>query len=218
MDLFAMSDSHGKLIQRYRKQKNMTLVELGRLTNLSHAYLSKIENSKATPSLEVLKKISGVLDPNNDEDLYNKLATATGKAHQVEKDSEVYKWLLKSGRIKESGLGKIEVLDHSYFKLNYILEEGNPIVYDIKKEIEGDSLATILLTESMINKIYKAINTIVFEGLVNNPELLYSIENNEIISNHMKSEEEKLHLLSESIKGLKFEELTRLVNEDDNLI
>lgn len=218
MELFAMSDSHGKLIQRYRKQLNMTLVELGSLTNLSHAYLSKIENNKATPSLEVLKKISDVLDPNNDEELYNKLATATGKTHQVEKDSEVYKWLLKSGRIKENGLGKIDVLDRSYFKLNYILEEGNPIVYDIKKEIEGDSLATILLTERMINKIYKAINTIVFEELSNNPELLYSIENNEIISKHIKNEEEKLHLLSESIKGLKFEELTRLINDDDNLI
>lgn len=56
MELFAMSDSHGRLIQSYRKQKNMTLVELGKKTNLSHAYLSKIENNKATPSREVLKK------------------------------------------------------------------------------------------------------------------------------------------------------------------
>lgn len=99
MELFAMSDSHGRLIQSYRKQKNMTLVELGRKTNLSHAYLSKIENNKATPSREVLKKISEILDPDGNEDLFNKLATATGKTHKVEKDSEVYKWLLKSGRI-----------------------------------------------------------------------------------------------------------------------
>lgn len=218
MELFAMSDSHGRLIQSYRKQKNMTLVELGKKTNLSHAYLSKIENNKATPSREVLKKISEILDPNGNEDLFNKLATATGKTHQVEKDSEVYKWLLKSGRIKENGLGKIEVLEYSYFKLNYILEECKPLVYDVKKEIEGESLATIPLTERMINKIYAAINTIVFQELVENPDLLNSIENEEILNNHVREQEDKLHLLSNSISNLTLEELAMIIHDDDKLV
>lgn len=53
----------GDIIKRSRKLKKMTLVQLGEETELSHGYLSNLENNnRNNPSSEVLKKIADVLE------------------------------------------------------------------------------------------------------------------------------------------------------------
>ena len=70
----------------------------------------------------------------------------------------------------------------------------------------------------MINKIYAAINKIVFQELVENPDLLNSIENEEILSHHVREQEDKLHILSNSINNLTLEELAMIIHDDDKLV
>ncbi|WP_256088104.1 helix-turn-helix domain-containing protein [Staphylococcus haemolyticus] len=45
--------------------------ELGKKIGVTHAFLSRVENNKANPSDELLKKIAGALDPFNSADLLN---------------------------------------------------------------------------------------------------------------------------------------------------
>lgn len=52
----------GKLIKEKRKEKRLTLAKLGELSNLTHGYLSNIENSNKKPSPEVLKKLGRILE------------------------------------------------------------------------------------------------------------------------------------------------------------
>ena len=50
-------------IKSYRQKKNITKSELSRLINVSPAYITRLENgTKTNPSLEVLTKISNVLE------------------------------------------------------------------------------------------------------------------------------------------------------------
>lgn len=218
MDLFAMSDSFGKLLKSYRKQANLTLVELARETTLSNAYLSKLENNKSTPTTDTLKKICNVLDENNSENLYEKLLFATGKTHSVEKDSEIYKGLKKQGRIYENQFGVIKVLEKPYQKLNYLLESESPIIYDIKKEAEGEPIASIQLTPRLKNQIYNAINRIVIDELIQNPKLVHSINDERILTNHVDQQEKNLHELVSEIGDIPFEDLLKLIDDDENFL
>ncbi|WP_063795544.1 helix-turn-helix domain-containing protein [Paenibacillus sp. Soil750] len=57
-------DAHnfGKYLKEQRKIRGLTLVALGKATDLSQPYLSQIENGKkGTPSPEILKKLEGPL-------------------------------------------------------------------------------------------------------------------------------------------------------------
>lgn len=52
----------GSKLKTLRKAKNYTAVELAEKINVSQAYISKIENDKASPNLEMLGKILDALD------------------------------------------------------------------------------------------------------------------------------------------------------------
>ena len=52
----------GKTIHEIRKQKNLTLKEVARMTNLTESLLSQIENDKAKPSITTLLAISKALN------------------------------------------------------------------------------------------------------------------------------------------------------------
>ena len=54
--------SLGDTIRKARKEKNLTLVKLGEITNLTQGYLSNIEGDKRKPSSEILQKLSKVLE------------------------------------------------------------------------------------------------------------------------------------------------------------
>jgi transcriptional regulator with XRE-family HTH domain len=55
-------DTIGEKIRRLRLEKKMTQKELSLRVRCTPAYISLLENSKADPSLSILKKISAVLD------------------------------------------------------------------------------------------------------------------------------------------------------------
>lgn len=58
-------EEFGKYLRKLRKDRDLTLVELSKITGVSNPYISQIENGKFTPSPEVLTKISkglGVAD------------------------------------------------------------------------------------------------------------------------------------------------------------
>lgn len=52
----------GAYIKEKRKEKNLTLKELGELINFSHQYLSQLENGKRKPSNHVILKLAKALD------------------------------------------------------------------------------------------------------------------------------------------------------------
>lgn len=51
----------GARIRTYRREKNLSLAEVSRLSGVSVAMLSRIERGKSTPSLKVLEKLRGAL-------------------------------------------------------------------------------------------------------------------------------------------------------------
>lgn len=56
----------GSKLKALRKAKDLTTVELAEKTSVSQAYISNIENDKASPNLEMLSRILDALD----SDLY----------------------------------------------------------------------------------------------------------------------------------------------------
>ena len=52
----------GDVIRRIRKDANMTIDDLAAATGLSRAYISQVENSKAAPSLQTIRRICRALD------------------------------------------------------------------------------------------------------------------------------------------------------------
>lgn len=60
-----MSIIGGKL-KELRLKKNLTLRELGRLTNTSHSFIADIESGRSDPSVETLKALADVLGTTTD--------------------------------------------------------------------------------------------------------------------------------------------------------
>jgi len=52
----------GKYLKSLRKQKGLTIIELSNQSGVSNPYISQLENGKFTPSPEVIKKLSSVLE------------------------------------------------------------------------------------------------------------------------------------------------------------
>jgi len=52
----------GGQIRHRRRQRNLTLAQVGELTGLNVGYLSQVENDKASPSLETLAALAEALD------------------------------------------------------------------------------------------------------------------------------------------------------------
>lgn len=54
-------------IERHRKAKKMTTVELASMAGVKPQFISQIENGKRTPSLKILQKIAGALNTTTSE-------------------------------------------------------------------------------------------------------------------------------------------------------
>jgi XRE family transcriptional regulator of biofilm formation len=62
----------GPIIREYRKQKGFTLTRLAEEAGIAKSYLSNLERDKqANPSLQVISKISNILDIGIEEFSYN---------------------------------------------------------------------------------------------------------------------------------------------------
>lgn len=88
-------------IQNLRKNKNISLYKLEKLTHLSRAYLSRLENNiKLNPSMNTLMRIANALDVNVKDLFYTTLDINDLK-------NKMYK------KIDEFGLNSKEVLEIS---------------------------------------------------------------------------------------------------------
>ena len=89
------------VIKEKRKEKNITLYRLYKMTGLSYSYLSELENNKVfNPSLETMNKIAHALNVKIDDLFYSHLDIDNLK-------EEMYH------RIDEYGLQSKEVLEIS---------------------------------------------------------------------------------------------------------
>ncbi len=64
----------GRLLKTLRMQKGVSIKKLGPELGLDYTYISKVENSKASPSPAVIEKMSHYFDYDSDE-----LMIAAGK-------------------------------------------------------------------------------------------------------------------------------------------
>ena len=58
----ALEVAIGRQVRKYRKQLNLSIAELCKMTRLSHGMVSKIENGITSPSLSTLSALSRALN------------------------------------------------------------------------------------------------------------------------------------------------------------
>lgn len=63
----------GLILHRLRSEKGLTLQELAKMTSLTAAYISKLENEKVSPSINTLKKLADALNVSLTEFFVNDL-------------------------------------------------------------------------------------------------------------------------------------------------
>lgn len=63
----------GSVIHQLRAEKGLTLQELAKMTDLTAAYISKLENEKVSPSINTLKKLADALNVSLTEFFVNDL-------------------------------------------------------------------------------------------------------------------------------------------------
>ena len=117
----------GNTIFEIRKQKGLTLSELAKRAKISKSYLSNIErNLNRNPSIDVVKRIAGVLDIEFDAFLSEK-----SNDIQIEMDQDLIDFVAE---LKESGTGKeqikefktlIEFIKWKNLKSNEDINRGN---------------------------------------------------------------------------------------------
>lgn len=214
----------GSSIKKARKKYPYTLEELGKKIGVTHAFLSRVENNKATPSDELLKKIAGALDPFNSADLLNEFKILTGKFKDIDKNNEVYKELKASGRLEMTQYNhdksKPLLVDKPYYKLNFLFENDYRVFYDLKTSILGENIATIEIPPSMLDDIYKKINLTIIEHIKEHPYILKSIEDSSVLNDYLDKEQQKHDELIEHVKYMKLNDameklMSKLVKEDD---
>ncbi|MDC5262799.1 helix-turn-helix domain-containing protein [Acinetobacter baumannii] len=52
----------GRLVRKYRKEKNMSQEQLALLCNMDRSYLGRIERGEVNPTLEKIYELAGLLD------------------------------------------------------------------------------------------------------------------------------------------------------------
>ncbi|MED4262036.1 helix-turn-helix transcriptional regulator [Priestia aryabhattai] len=57
----------GKKLKDLRKQKGLSLTEVGKAVDLSHNFLSEVERGKKQPSLEKIRLLANLYEINEDE-------------------------------------------------------------------------------------------------------------------------------------------------------
>ncbi|MEY8627862.1 XRE family transcriptional regulator, partial [Staphylococcus equorum] len=81
-------------------------------------------------------------------------------------------------------------------------ESENKVFYDIKTSIFGEKVATVELPHDVLHQIYKLINREVIKTIKENPILLKSIENPEVIEDYQKERGKKRVEFAEYMKYL----------------
>ncbi|MEB7758505.1 helix-turn-helix domain-containing protein [Staphylococcus equorum] len=193
----------GNAIRNARKSYPLTLEELGEKVGVTHAFLSRVENNKVIPNDELLIKIADVLDFNDSQDFLNEFRILAGIYDSIEENSSFFNDLKSSGRLEINTFNnEKKIVENSYYKLNYLFESENKVFYDIKTSIFGEKVATVELPHDVLHQIYKLINREVIKTIKENPILLKSIENPEVIEDYQKERGKKRVEFAEYMKYL----------------
>lgn len=214
----------GNAIRNARKDYPYTLEELGKEVGVTHAFLSRVENNKVKPNDELLENIAEKLDPFNTLDLKNEFKILTGKYDDIDKNSDLYKELKSSGRLEISSLGpnkgNSKLVEKPFYKLNYLFENDYKVFYDIKTSRMGEKVGTIELPMDIMDKLYKEINLTIMNFVKENPYLLKSIDDPNVINEYNEKEQNKRDELYKYIKYLNTNDaaldfMHHLFEEDD---
>lgn len=193
----------GNAIRNARKSYPLTLEELGEKVGVTHAFLSRVENNKVVPNDELLIKIANVLDFNDSQDFLNEFRILAGSYDNIEENTSFFNDLKSSGRLEINTFNnEKKIVDKPYYKLNYLFESENKIFYDIKTSMFGEKVATVELPHDVLHQIYKLINREVIKTIKENPILLKSIENPEVIEAYQKERGKKRVEFAEYMKYL----------------
>ena len=154
----------GEKIREIRKSKNLTIVQLSEMINVTSGYISQIERDLISPSLSVLKRLSQALDVPLSVLFSDKADSDVVTVHQNERtrvklnninvELEYITPFLKNGD-RKSGC------EAFVFKLNPqtwassigIIHESREFIYVLRGEIEchvGDKVYTISKGDSII--------------------------------------------------------------------
>ncbi|MFW2425255.1 helix-turn-helix domain-containing protein [Staphylococcus cohnii subsp. cohnii] len=212
----------GNAIRNARKSYPLTLEELGEKVGVTHAFLSRVENNKVIPNDELLIKIANVLDFNDSQDFLNEFRILAGSYDSIEENTSFFNDLKSSGRLEINTFNnKKKIVDKPFYKLNYLFETENKIFYDIKTSIFGEKVATVELPHDVLHQIYKMINLEIIKTIKNNPSLLKSIQNPEVIEEYQSERIEKKSQFIEYMKYLNktdsIENFIREIYDDEYL-
>lgn len=219
--------SLGQRLKEIRKDYPLTLEELGEKVGVTHAFLSRIENNKVKPSDDLLKKLANVLDLNDSQDYLNEFRLLNGTFKDIDKSSDFYDELKSSGRLEIHNLNfkndmPVKIVEKPFYKLNYLFESDYKIFYDIKTSIFGEKHATIELPDDILHQLYKDINKRIIEYIKENPELLNSISNPEVIKQYNDNRAEKRKEIYNYFDHINLnvhtEEFMREIFDDESLI
>lgn len=94
-------DGFGKRIKQYRNLRDLTQEELGKkVGGVSKSFISKLENEKVDPSLEMLNKIASVLKV----DVGDLLSDKNKIEPPDDAKEEGLKWLIIGNELEKEGI------------------------------------------------------------------------------------------------------------------
>lgn len=81
----------GQQIRKYRKAKNLTLLKLAEIIDVSESFIGQIERGRNKPSLETIINIANALNVSVDDLLYSNLTAQNTNDYFLKKVAEFTK-------------------------------------------------------------------------------------------------------------------------------
>lgn len=113
-------DAIGRQLKELRLRQRLTISDLSKQTGVSVSYISKIENGQATPSFDVIKRISDALEmgiedviqPGDKPNLTGR-KTVTRKGEGVLFTSGQYDYCAHGAELAHKGMCPLEIIVHA---------------------------------------------------------------------------------------------------------
>lgn len=198
----------GHAIKNARIENDYTQQKLGEELEITHAFLSRIENNKVVPNDKMLQKIANILDFNGVKDYLNEFRLLAGAYENLEKDSKIYKNLKTSGRLEinkleEKDSNNVKIVEKPFYKLNYLFECEKSVFYDVKFEEFGEKITTVEIPSDVLHSIYKEVNKKILDLIIDYPEILNSIDNVDVMDKYREHKNKKMLRLQNEMEQLK---------------
>ncbi|MGG1916098.1 helix-turn-helix transcriptional regulator [Priestia megaterium] len=107
----------GKKLKDLRKQKGLSLTEVGKAVDLSHNFLSEVERGKKQPSLEKIRLLANLYEINEDE-LFGIIDQIPLRAQElIENDKHLQDILSEAQRKFRKDPEKLETITKKIIKI-----------------------------------------------------------------------------------------------------